>query len=147
MSASDFIPSLTPQSWQQLGVNTIYAATAGALVARQFDIPVEYGVLGAGGAYAFVGLSNSSGIIASQLANEACRNLEGVVGVQGACQSVKDLPSNIERWWERVVEGKSLDDVYGKGSSQRKGNDPKCALTKENLQDPTYWQRCYGIKQ
>lgn len=131
MSYSDFVPTLSPQSWQQLGVNTIYAAAAGAFLARQLDIPGEYGALGVGGAYALVGFSNSPNMIVSS----ACHTLEGSLGGKDSVAEVLGNPCHggaagwlgktgyqaaeleweqIKAWWNTPSGGKTQGSTADK---------------------------------
>jgi hypothetical protein len=82
-------------------------------------------------------------IIENQIYSDIDKLGKGVLGVEGAGKSVKDFESNAEKWWARVVEGKSAEEVYGKGSSP-KGNNPDCQLTAKNIQDPKFAARCWG---
>lgn len=134
----DFVPTLQPASFTQWGVNTIYAAAAGAYIVSRFDVPAEYGALGVGGAYAVV----TGPQVAVNSAYKGIDNIGKAIGVEGAGDAVRNAESNLNKWWDRVVEGKSEEEVYGKGASSRKGNDPQCFLTKDNLKDPTFFQRC-----
>lgn len=140
MSAKDFIPTLEPTTVTQWGVNTIYAASLGAFIGSKIDIPTEYGAIALGGAYAVV---TGPKIIENQIYSDIDKLGKGVLGVEGAGKSVKDFESNAEKWWARVVEGKSAEEVYGKGSSP-KGNNPDCQLTAKNIQDPKFAARCWG---
>lgn len=139
MSLTDFAPTLRPTSITQLGVNTIYAATLGAFVGREIDIPFEYGAVALGAVYVVV----TGPELVENAAYAGIDDVGNAIGVSGAGGAVKDFGSNIEKWWERVVEGKPVDDVYGKGSEAKHHG---CELSKENLNDPKFWQRCYGAK-
>jgi len=151
MSARDFLPTLTPQSWEQLGVNTIYAAAAGAFIAREIDIPGEYGALGLGGAYALVGFSNSPTIII----NSACNSLErglggrdslgdvfgnvchgGVAGWLGKTgyEAAKIDWEQIKAWWNQDKSKTGWTPI----------NSAQDCTVQKLLQDPkTYFQRCH----
>jgi len=157
MSLQDFTPTLTPQSWQQLGVNTIYAAAAGAFIARQIDVPGEYGALGLGGAYALIGFSNSPSIITKSV----CHSVEGALGGKDSvgdilgnpchagvagwvADKVSYLPDAVrieemqwEAWWNREVLGKKT------GNWTPVNSTPECTVQKL-LQDPkSYFQHCH----